>query len=175
MKHPVCLILFVAIMLAPIGAFAQAGKTVIIWQWVDGAGKVHFTNNFNAIPEAYRSKAIQGRFIADRPYVPNTGKGTNPGKTNNTKVTNKLEIYDEQYLEKDDMLVVKGKVRNGFAQSVSNVKMKVTFFDANDNFIREEIIFIEPIQLQPGEEGQYKVEIPFTPDIASYQRVPIME
>ena len=154
-------------MLSAIPAFAQQE---VIWKWVDDSGKVHYTSNFNAIPQTFRGQAIQGRFLPEKRLVPGNGKpsrnNTNPKK----KVTNKLEVFEEKYFEAEEMLVVQGKVRNGFAQPMSNIQIKVTFFDKQDKFIKTETSFIEPILLQPGQQGQFKILTPFTPDIASYKR-----
>jgi hypothetical protein len=162
----ICLILALAIATS---AFAQA-KRVILWRWVDEAGKIHFTGNFNAIPSTYRNRAAQGVFLPDKPLV-----SGNPGthvtkKPDRPKVTNKLEIFEEKYFEKDDNLVVTGRVRNGFAQPISNVKIKVTFLDEEDNFLRTESTFITPILIRPGDEGTFQIEVPFTQDIAGYRR-----
>ena len=149
-------------------AAGAAAKPLIIWQWIDEAGKVHYTDNFNAIPQSYRARAVQGVFLPDKKFRPG-GNNTSrpPGKR--PKPTNKLEMFGEKYFEKDGILILEGKVRNGFAQPISNIKVKATFYDAKDAFVKEETTFLEPIQLKAGEEGKFAIEIPFSPDISSYK------
>lgn len=157
--------IFLICMMVGTLVFAQE---IIIWKWVDETGKINFTSNFNSIPERFRTKAMQGKFTPDS--TPSPGKGTNKDPNNNhPKPTNKLEIFDEKYSEKDDILIISGNVKNGFAQPISNIKVKVTFSDENEAFIKVETTFVQPIQLQPNEKGQYKIEVPYTPDIGSYK------
>ena len=162
------LIFALILLIYTLGAYPCLAQTNVIWKWVDGAGKEHFTGNFNSIPESYRNSAVQGQFMPDKPLRDNNKppKNLNP----KLKVTNKLEVFEEKYFENDEMLVVQGKVRNGFAQSISNIKIKVTFLDKDDSFIKAETSFIDPIVLQPGQEGQFKIQTPFTPEISSYKR-----
>ena len=167
MKKLIFAIVLICFILAQ--SYVQA-ESVILWQWADGAGKVHFTSNFNSIPEAYRSKAVQGKFVPDKPLKPTNSGKNNTANAKNSKVTNKLEVYEEKYYEKEDMLVVEGKVRNGFSQPMSNIKIKVTFYDKDDNFMKSETTFVDPLLLQPGDEGHFKIQTPITPDIASYER-----
>ena len=142
-----------------------AEDPVILWQWTDGAGKLHYTDNFNSIPQAYRPTAHQGKFIFDSNGAKtNNGKNSDAGK----QFTNKLERYVEKYYEKEGILIVEGKLRNGYSRPVGNIKIKVVFYDDKKNFVRAETTFVEPILLQAGEEGQYKIEIPYTPQISAY-------
>jgi hypothetical protein len=163
-----CLIVLITACAILVFAPVALAKPVVIWQWVDDAGKVQYTSNFNSIPEAYRVRVVQGVFIPEKPAKPKNGNSTAKGNQR-PKPTNKLETFGERYYEKDGILIVEGKVRNGFAQQISNIKAKVTFMDGDDRFVKVETTFVEPIQLQPSQEGRYKIETPFTPDIASYK------
>lgn len=168
MKQVISVIFLAIFWLMAMFAYGQS-KTIIIWKWIDGTGKAHYTDNFNSIPTTYKNSAVQGTFMPEKPLTPskNSKNGTN-GKTK-PKYSNKLEVFDTIYYESNDMLVVTGKVRNGFAQPISNIKIKITFFDKQDALIRSETSFIEPIQLQSGEQGRFKIEIPPNQDIEFYK------
>ena len=155
-------------------AFGQSDSDVI-WKWMDGSGKIHYTDNFNSIPSAYRGTAVQGMFTSDDKGSSTMKTPTTPTPAVKSRITNELEFFDEKYFEQDSNLVVAAKVRNGFANPISNVKVKVTFYDKNDNFIRSEITYIQPIMLQPGQEGLFNITIPFFPNISYYKRIPILE
>lgn len=174
MKQILASILFCVLIFFCSFAYGQS-DTEVIWKWMDGSGKTHFTDNFNSIPSAYRGTAIQGSFSPDNVPGNTSGGSATPTPVVKSRITNELEFFDEKYFEKDNNLVVAAKVRNGFANPISNVKIKVTFFDKDDNFIRSETTYIQPILLQPGQEGLFKIEIPFFPNISYYKRVPIME
>lgn len=168
MKQLTSAIFLVVFLLLSMSAYGQA-KTIIIWKWIDGSGKSHYTDNFNSIPAAYKNSAVQGTFAPEKPLTSNSNPNNGRNGKTKPKYSNKLEIFDTLYYESDDMLVVTGKVRNGFAQPISNIKIKITFLDKQDNLLRSETSFIEPIQLQSGEQGKFKIEIPPNQDIEYYK------
>ena len=166
MKRFLALFALLLILGAAQVAFA---KPIVVWLWVDDAGKRHFTDNFNAIPEEFRARAVQGVYIPEK-KLQNPGEKNGANKNNNRpKVTNNLDISEEQYFEQEGFLIIQAKVKNGYAQPVTNIKVKITFFDKQQNFIRSETTLLNPIQLQPGQEGRFKLEVPFTENINSYK------
>lgn len=174
MKRIVCLTILLLFSIGW-GMAMAAGNPIIIWRWVDVSGKVHYTDNYNSIPDDHRASAVQGVFRPEKPITTNPGNNTNSNNPNKVKHTNTLNIYDAQFTQKGDLLVVSGRVVNGFARPQNNVKIKVTFYDSKDNFIRSEVTFVQPISLKSGEQGNFKVEIPFSENIRYYKIEPILE
>ena len=99
------LIFALILLIYTLGAYPCLAQTNVIWKWVDGAGKEHFTGNFNSIPESYRNSAVQGQFMPDKPLRDNNKppKNLNP----KLKVTNKLEVFEEKYFEEKFRQIIK--------------------------------------------------------------------
>lgn len=130
-----------------------------LFRWVDEQGKVHYAENLNDIPERYRTSAVRGTFTP----VANSKQPTE------LKNSGQLEILEDSYYLEEGFYHIKGKVRNGFSQPVSQAKVKVTFFDAEERFIMTESTLVDPIVIPPGKEGRFHLVVKVNPAIDSYK------
>ena len=146
----------------------QAGRTVL-FRWFDAEGKVHYTDNFNAIPESARATAVQGLFVEETDSVRPARNGHSAGASAARPGTGKLDLLGETHAEEKGYLHIQGRVRNGFPYAINTVTVKVSFFDKGEAFLRAESTVVDPIELQPGEEGTYRLIVPSSPDVASYK------
>jgi hypothetical protein len=139
---------------------------VILFRWLDGEGKVHYTDNFNAIPDRFRASAAQGVFVEGTAApVPVGGPAAPPPKA----ASGKLDLLDVTHVHDGDALRVEGRVRNGFARTISAVRVKVSFLDRADAFLFAESTVVDPTDLPPGAEGTFRLVVRAAPEIASYK------
>ncbi len=144
-----------ALMLAAVSAYAQS---VVIFQWTDDEGRQHYTNNFNQIPEPFRKTTVKGVFVPDATSAP-----AKP------KCENEEPLVETNYYVKSGNLHVEGSLTNGFKRSISYVKLKVSFFDTQDRFVRAESTFIDPLELAPCGAGRFSVVTPQTDDVSYFK------
>jgi hypothetical protein len=133
-------------------------ESVVIFQWTDDEGRQHYTNNFNSIPGPFRKTTVKGVFTPD--------PETQPSKP---KCENTEPVVDTNYYVKSGTLHVDGTLTNGFAKSISYVKVKVSFFDPRDQFVRAESTFIDPLELAPCGQGRFSVVTPQTGNITYFK------
>ncbi|MCC6157833.1 MAG: DUF4124 domain-containing protein [Deltaproteobacteria bacterium] len=145
----------VAFGLVAVSAWAQS---VVIFQWTDDEGRQHYTNNFNQIPEPFRKTTVKGVFVPDAASAP-----AKP------KCENEEPLVETNYYVKAGNLHVEGSLTNGFKRSISYVKLKVSFFDTQDRFVRAESTFIDPLELAPCGEGRFSVVTPQTDDVSYFK------
>jgi hypothetical protein len=147
-------------------ALAQPAGRTILFRWFDAEGKVHYTDNFNSIPERSRATAVQGAFVeeADAVYP---ARGAHAGAAK--PLSGKLDLLGETHSEENGYLHIEGRVRNGFGNAISSITAKVSFFDRSETFLRAESAVVDPMELQPGDEGTYRLVVRSAPDVASYK------
>ncbi len=151
-----CLISFVFAL--PVAAWAQAGaQKVALYRWVDTQGAIHYSEKLASIPAQYRAAAIKGSFVPDA------------GAIVPAKATGRLEEVGETYTREDNFYHIKGKVRNGFAQEVSQVKVKISFYDEEDRFLFAETTLVDPLVLAAGQIGRYHLMVNYNPKIDTYK------
>ncbi|MDP8222739.1 MAG: DUF4124 domain-containing protein [Candidatus Lernaella stagnicola] len=151
-------ILCLWLLLLPTLALAQASaQKVVLYRWVDDAGVVHYTEGLESIPAAYRSIAVKGSFVPDA------------GSIVPAKASGRLEEVEETYTREGNFYHIKGKVRNGFSQEISQVKVKISFFDEEDRFLFAETTLVDPIVLAAGQIGQYHLMVNYNPKVDTYK------
>lgn len=144
-----------ALVLAAASAYAQS---VVIFQWTDDEGRQHYTNNFNAIPVPFRRTTVKGVFVPDA-----ASAAAKP------KCENEEPLVETNYSVKAGNLHVEGTMTNGFKRSISYVKLKVSFFDTQNRFVRAESTFIDPLELAPCGAGKFSVVTPQTDDVSYFK------
>lgn len=165
------LVAFSLLLIAAV-ALTDTGE-VVLFRWVDTEGKTHYTDNFNSIPGEFKSDVVQGQFVVKgnniRPVKPPAPEDPNTPKPKPPAYSNQLEIIEDNYFEENDYLHIRGKVKNGFPKAIRQIKVKVSFFDANDQFIRLESTYVDPIEIQPGEIGAFTLLLRAQDNINSYK------
>jgi hypothetical protein len=148
-------------------ASAQSPGPTILFRWLDGEGKVHYTDNFNAIPDRFRASAVQGVFVEGTASpVPVGGAASSPAAKAGS---GKLDLIEVNHVTAGDTLRVEGRVRNGFSRVLDTVRVKVSFFDRADAFLFAESTVVDPTALPPGAEGTFRLVVRAAPEIASYK------
>ncbi|NLH49963.1 MAG: DUF4124 domain-containing protein [Myxococcales bacterium] len=144
-------------------ALAQTGtKTSVLYRWVDEQGRVRYTDNLNEIPERFRNSAVKGSFVP-------TEATTKPRGEEPAKPTGQVDLTEDNYYREDNFYHIVGKVRNGFSQPVTQVKVKVTFYDEEDRFLMVETTLVDPMVLSPGQDGKFHLMVKVNPKIDSYK------
>ncbi len=141
-------------------AFAQQ-RTVTLWRWVDELGRAHYTDNPEEIPARYRPTAVPGVFSPSGVHNPSTPTPEAPR-------SGRMELLEDSYYLEEGFLHVKGKVRNGFTQPVNQVKVKISFFDANNHFLMAETTLVNPLSLAAGQAGSFHLIVKQNDAIDSY-------
>ena len=152
-----------------LSAFGQTAGRTVLFRWFDAEGKVHYTDNFNSIPERSRATAVQGLFVEETDSVHAARNGRGAGSSAAKAASGKLDLVNETHSEEHGYLRIEGRVRNGFDYAINTVTVKVSFFDRGETFLRAESTVVDPMELQPGEEGTYRVIVGSSPDVASYK------
>ncbi len=151
----ICMMLLMAAMPA------TAADSTVIFMWTDAEGAVHFTTNYNSIPKPFRKTSVKGIFLPDKGPEDNSNKP----KCKNSDP----ESQETNYYVKDGNIYVVGSVANGYSQSISYVKVKVSFFDANDQFIKAESTYVDPLELAQCQKGTFSVVTTHEPNIANFK------
>ncbi|MBZ0271014.1 DUF3426 domain-containing protein [bacterium] len=141
-------------------AFAQ--DPVVIFQWRDDEGRFHYTNNYNSVPAPFRKTVVKGTFVPD----------TRPEPARTRCEDAAPRVLETNYFVKSGALHVEGTLQNGFAQTISYVKVKVSFFDQNDAFIKAETTFLDPLELAPCAKGRFSLVTPHIPNVAVLKTEP---
>lgn len=152
--------LLLILLVGTVAAQAQR-KKIPLWRWIDEIGRVHYTENLENIPERYRASAVQGEFTPTPQQTP-TPPPTPPPSTG------QVELLEDSYYQEEGFVHIKGKVRNGYNQQVTQVKVKVTFYDANERFLMTETTLVNPLVLSPGQEGSFHLIIKRNEAVDSY-------
>jgi len=147
LKRRACFLICVILLTAMIPVVAA--DSVVLFMWTDAEGKVHFTSNYNSIPKPFRKTSLKGMFLPDKDTANNTSKP----KCKNSDP----ESQETNYYVKDGNIYVVGSVANGYSQSISYVKVKISFFDAKDQFIKAESTYVEPLELGQCQKGKFSV------------------
>lgn len=144
-------------------ALAQTGaKTTLLYRWIDEQGRARYSENLNEIPERFRSGALRGSFVPSEAVA-------KPRAEEQPKPTGQVDLQEDNYYREDNFYHIVGKVRNGFNQSVTQVKVKVTFYDEEDRFLMVETTLVDPMLLAPGQEGKFHLMVKVNPKIDSYK------
>ena len=139
-------------------------KSVLLYRWTDENGQYRYTDNYNAIPEQFRSTVVKGKFIAEQ-------NGSSPDITPppGAELTGRIDHFDNTYRTEGGYLHIQGKVRNGTNSTVASVKVRVTFFNQAGGVVRNESTLINPLELSPGAVGTYQLIVKLQPDIATFK------
>ena len=140
---------------------ADAADSVVLFMWTDAEGSVHFTSNYNSIPKPFRKTSVKGIFLPDKGSEDNSQKPQCKNSDPESRETN--------YYVKDGNIYVVGSVANGYSQSISYVKVKVSFYDAKDQFIKTESTYVEPLELAQCQKGTFSVVTTHEPNIANFK------
>jgi len=139
-----------------------AAKEIVLFRWVDDEGKMHYTENYNSIPEKFRVAAIQGVFRF-------RDKDEKNDKIRGPKITNKMEILEDNYRQEGGFLKLTGRLRNGYATAARSINVKASFFDKNNNFLFSETTIANPLEVQPGQEASFVMEVQMQSGIDRYK------
>jgi hypothetical protein len=140
-------------------AAAASRETIFLFQWKDNLGRIHYSNNLESIPEAFRKSAVRGSFVPDaKPRHPKA-------KCDNALPT----LADSNLIARADMLRVEGRIANGSTQAISQVRVIVRFYDAQEQFVKSESAYADPLELLPCERGQFSIETPRSDDIDHFK------
>ena len=137
-------------------------KDIILFRWLDDSGKVHYAENYNMIPDTYKARAIQGIFRFQEKNDAQIDK-------NEPKITNKIEILEDNYREEGGTLKITGRLRNGYPTIARKITIKIKFFDSESKFLFSETTLANPLEVQPGQEATYSLEVQMQPEIATYK------
>ena len=155
--------LLLTLLVGVVASYAQiASSPIALWRWVDEMGRVHYTENLQDIPERYRASAVRGEFVPAQSQTPT------PTPTPTPNSSGRLELLEDSYYQEEGFLHIKGKVRNGFTQSVASIKVKVSFFDADGRFLMSESTLVNPIVLAAGQVGEFHLIVKRNEAIDSY-------
>jgi hypothetical protein len=132
-------------------------QKVVLYRWVDAQGLAHYNEKLEDIPATFRAAAVKGTFAPESGAIA-------PEKT-----TGRMEEVDETYTREGNFYHIKGQVRNGFGQEVSQVKVKISFYDDEDRFLFAETTLVDPIVLAPGHIGRYHLMVNYNPKIDTYK------
>ncbi|MCZ7586652.1 MAG: FxLYD domain-containing protein [Deltaproteobacteria bacterium] len=157
MRHRTILTVLAVLVMTAGPVFAEEAK--VLFLWIDDQGKAHYTENFNAIPQPFRKTAVKGTFTPDKKAEP-----AKPKCENATPVASNTNYY-----VKGGALHVEGEISNGFAGTVSYVRVKVNFFDAADQFVKAESTYVDPLELAPCQKGSFSIVSPFIESIANFK------
>jgi hypothetical protein len=139
-------------------AWAQTSATpLVLYRWIDEQGRAHYVENLTDVPERFRPAAVKGLFTPNAPYQANA------------PLSGQLDVVEDTYYREDNFYHIKGRVRNGFSQTVNQVKVKITFFDEAERFLMTETTLVDPLSLIPGEEGRFHLMVKLNPKIDSYR------
>jgi hypothetical protein len=138
-------------------AFSEEPR--VVFQWTDDFGKIHFTTNFNSIPPAFRNSAVKGVFSPDA-----KPRQLKPKCENETPA-----VTETNYYLKSGTLHVEGKIVNGSFQSISHVMVKVNFYNSNDQFVKSESTYADPLEFAPCEKGYFSIVTPDPGNISSFK------
>lgn len=165
LKQTAAIVITVVFILVSAGlALGQSDENKVkLYRWVDSEGVVHYNEKITDIPEGYRAAATVGYFVP--------AKGEKVGSDENPeKLTGRIEELSHNYYRgEDDFYHIKGRVRNGYSQTVSSITVKVTFYDEEDNYLFSETTIVNPIVLSPGQTGEFHLMVRVNPQIDTYK------
>jgi len=164
-------------------------QNMMIYRWQNKSGNLYFSATLEEIPLEFRDQATQGMFVPVEPLtspvstppekqLSNESIGPDsqallippPSELFSSTVKNELTVISEDFKEEGGYIYIQGKIKNNYPSSVHYIKVKVLFHNQNDEILSQKTLFVNPLELNPGDIGSYHIVLKADPQVVSFSR-----